>query len=69
MSERLTIHLNDQEHQFVGRTLQNLLDDLGREQQGIAIAVDQQVVPKSRWVHTELTSGSQVYIFESIAGG
>lgn len=69
MTERLSIRLNDQEHQFFGRTLQDLLEGLGRDQQGIAIAVDQQVVPKSRWAHTELASGSQVYIFESIAGG
>ena len=69
MTERLRIRLNDQEHEFVGRTLQDLLEDLGREQQGIAIAVDQQVVPKSRWAQSELATGAQVYIFESIAGG
>jgi sulfur carrier protein len=49
--------------------LKDLLLELKKEEQGIAIAIDQQVVPKSQWQSTQLNEYSQVFIFESIAGG
>ena len=65
----MKIMLNDIAHEFVGETLQDLLTQLGKSEQGIAIAINQQVVPKSLWHSTELNEQSQVFIFESIAGG
>ncbi|MGO2354550.1 MAG: sulfur carrier protein ThiS [Marinomonas foliarum] len=65
----MKIMLNDASHEFVGETLQDLLTQLGKSEQGIAIAINQQVVPKSLWSSTELNEQSQVFIFESIAGG
>tara|TARA_R110000744_G_scaffold85724_2_gene167505 strand:+ start:1033 stop:1221 length:189 start_codon:yes stop_codon:yes gene_type:complete len=61
--------LNDAAFDFSGETLKDLLDSLGKETKGIAVAIDQQVVPKSLWSNTELNEQSQVFIFESIAGG
>tara|TARA_R110001599_G_scaffold6656_10_gene33011 strand:- start:86060 stop:86248 length:189 start_codon:yes stop_codon:yes gene_type:complete len=61
--------LNDAPFDFFGETLKDLLDSLGKETKGIAVAIDQQVVPKSLWSNTELNEQSQVFIFESIAGG
>ncbi|MGO2513542.1 sulfur carrier protein ThiS [Marinomonas polaris] len=65
----MKIMLNDAPHEFVGETLQDLLTHLDKSEQGIAIAINQQVVPKSLWCSTELNEQSQVFIFESIAGG
>lgn len=65
----MKIMLNDTSHEFVGETLQDLLTQLGKSEQGIAIAINQQVVPKSLWSSTDLNEQSQVFIFESIAGG
>lgn len=65
----MKIMLNDASHEFVGGTLEDLLTQLGKSEQGIAIAINQQVVPKSLWSSTELNEQSQVFIFESIAGG
>ncbi|UTV97825.1 sulfur carrier protein ThiS [Marinomonas rhizomae] len=65
----MKIMLNDTVHEFVGETLEDLLTQLGKTEQGIAIAINQQVVPKSLWRSTELNEQSQVFIFESIAGG
>jgi|TARA_R110000764_G_C10832447_1_gene363085 sulfur carrier protein len=65
----MNIMLNDAAFDFSGETLKDLLDSLGKETKGIAVAIDQQVVPKSLWSNTELNEQSQVFIFESIAGG
>ena len=65
----MNIVLNDAPYEFSGNTLKDLLLELKKEEQGIAIAIDQQVVPKSQWQSTQLSERSQVFIFESIAGG
>lgn len=65
----MKIVLNDVPYEFTGNTLEDLLNELGKSQQGIAIAINQQVVPKSVWCTTGLNEQSQVFIFESIAGG
>lgn len=65
----MNIMLNDAPFEFSGNTLTDLLDTLGKEAKGIAIAINQQVVPRSLWGRTELDEQSQVFIFESIAGG
>ncbi|RBP80610.1 sulfur carrier protein ThiS [Marinomonas rhizomae] len=65
----MNIVLNDMSYEFSGGTLQDLLAHLDKNEQGIAIAINQQVVPKSLWRTTELNEQSQVFIFESIAGG
>ncbi|MGO2236156.1 thiamine biosynthesis protein ThiS [Marinomonas sp. UCMA 3892] len=65
----MKIMLNDVPHEFSGKTLQDLLIQLDKSEQGIAIAINQQVVPKSLWTSTKLNEQSQVFIFESIAGG
>ncbi|PYF82961.1 MULTISPECIES: sulfur carrier protein ThiS [Marinomonas] len=65
----MRIMLNDVCHEFDGKTVADLLTSLDKSQQGIAIAINQQVVPKSLWSTTELSEQTQVFIFESIAGG
>lgn len=65
----MKIMLNDAPCDFLGNTLLDLLRHLGKRELGIAIAINQQVVPKSLWASTELNEQSQVFIFESIAGG
>ncbi|MBR7887993.1 sulfur carrier protein ThiS [Marinomonas sp. A79] len=65
----MNILLNDSVYEFNGNNLHDLLKQLKKDTTGIAIALDQQVVPKSLWRTTELNEQSQVCIFESIAGG
>ncbi|ETI61643.1 sulfur carrier protein ThiS [Marinomonas profundimaris] len=65
----MNIMLNDVPFEFFGNTLTDLLDSLEKEAKGIAIAINQKVVPRSLWDRTELDEQSQVFIFESIAGG
>ena len=65
----ISLVVNEQNYEFSGLTLQELVLELARDTQGIAIAVNQCVVPKSLWGQTNLVPADQVLIFESIAGG
>lgn len=64
-----TIRLNDQELVMHGQTLLDLLNQIEREPRGIAIALDQMVVPKDQWDSRKVSEQSEVLIFETIAGG
>ena len=64
-----TIRVNDQELIMHGQTLIDLLKQIEREPRGIAIALDQTVVPKSQWESRKVSEQSEVLIFETIAGG
>lgn len=46
-----------------------LLSRLSLNQQGIAIAINQDVVPKTQWTETILNDGDDVSVFTMIAGG
>lgn len=69
MSSEITLYVNDSLLSFSGKTLEDLLAQLKKPSQGIAVAIDQSVVPKSLWATTLLEGDMKVFIFESIAGG
>lgn len=46
-----------------------LLSRLSLNQQGIAIAINQDVIPKTQWTETTLNDGDDVSVFTMIAGG
>lgn len=52
-----------------GTTLEALLGHLGMDHRGLAIAVDEEVVPRSTWDVRELGEGSQVEILTIAQGG
>lgn len=50
--------------------LQHLVDQqLGEKQKGIAVAIDEQVIPKSLWPTTELKNNQSVLIIKATQGG
>lgn len=65
----MNIQLNDQPFELLGDTLTDLFQQLKKLEIGHAVAVNQAIVPKSRWATTRLSEGAQVLVFESIAGG
>ncbi|WP_417881439.1 sulfur carrier protein ThiS [Vibrio sp.] len=46
-----------------------LLSRLSLNQQSIAIAINQDVIPKTQWTETTLNDGDDVSVFTMIAGG
>jgi sulfur carrier protein len=54
-----------------GATVANVLEllDVAPDARGIAVAVDGEVVPRSRWEATALHDGSAVEVVAAIGGG
>ncbi|MBO0729887.1 MAG: sulfur carrier protein ThiS [Acidimicrobiaceae bacterium] len=52
-----------------GCTLADLVDDVGCGRRGIAVAVDEEVVPRSAWEATEVGTGNRVEILRAAQGG
>ncbi len=50
-------------------TVEVVVDRLGRGRAGMAVAVNGEVVPRSRWPATELADGDQVEVLSAVQGG
>ncbi|GJF05318.1 sulfur carrier protein ThiS [Pseudonocardia sp. D17] len=45
------------------------LDAIGAPRQGVAVAVDAEVVPRAEWDATALTDGARVEVLTAVQGG
>jgi len=52
-----------------GQTLSGLLEQLGMAAQGIALAVNREVVPRQQWLERRLQQNDKVDIVRAIGGG
>jgi sulfur carrier protein len=52
-----------------GTSVENIVAGLGRGRAGIAVAVNDEVVPRSRWPTVELLEGDRVEILTATQGG
>ncbi|MXG37760.1 sulfur carrier protein ThiS, partial [Escherichia coli] len=46
-----------------------LLTQLEQHQPGVALALNQHILPRERWEHHLLQEGDQILLFQVIAGG
>lgn len=66
----MKIFINGEAHEFSGSlTLRQLLAALDYEVVGLAIAINQTIVPSSDWETSLLQPGDRVALFRAIAGG
>jgi sulfur carrier protein len=52
-----------------GTTVAGLVEGLGRPSKGMAVAVNEEVVPRSAWPTVELRDGDRVEILVAVQGG
>lgn len=52
-----------------GQTLSGLLEQLGLDGQGMALAVNREVVPRQQWIERRLQQLDRVDIVRAIGGG
>ncbi len=65
-----TISLNGQNHTAGARTVADLLQELGLAGRGgLAVEVNEEIVPKSEHAERELRDGDRVEVVTMIAGG
>ncbi len=66
----MRIHFNDEPMQCADDlTLATLLEHLGLLKPGVALAVNQTIVPREHWEARMLRDGDQILLFQAIAGG
>ena len=67
----MTIHVNDQPRAVNdGTKLAELLRELGLvERKGVAIAINDEVVPRSTWPMRALAEGERVLVIQATQGG
>ena len=67
----MEIQLNNQSKEIASCTsIQQLLDEVvGQKQKGIAVAVNNTVVPKAVWVNHMLQANDNIFIIKAAQGG
>jgi sulfur carrier protein len=67
----MTIHVNDQARVLNdGAKLADLLRELGlAERKGVAIAINDEVVPRSTWPTRALAEGERILVIQATQGG
>lgn len=66
----MTVRVNGEERELAnGSTIADLLVSLDLDRDGIAVAVDRKVVPRSQHPQTVLSNGQQVEIIRAVGGG
>ncbi|MCL9777385.1 sulfur carrier protein ThiS [Vibrio methylphosphonaticus] len=50
-------------------TLQDVLDALAIDTLGCAVAIDDNIIPRTTWASFALTSQMNINVFQAIAGG
>ena len=66
----ITIKLNDKDYEVEKNTsLASFIQSIGVKQQGIAIAIDYEVVPKDKWAETYLSDNIELMMIHAVSGG
>jgi sulfur carrier protein len=68
---KIAVHVNDSRHEVThGITLAGLLEDLAiGQRQGVAVAVNEVVVPRGEWAARELQAEDRMLVISAIQGG
>jgi len=65
----MIINVNEKQVEVAdATTVAALLDSMGYPERGIAVAVDQAVLPRSRWA-TALSDGARLEVVTAVQGG
>ena len=66
----MEVILNDKTYTVKENTsLANFIESLGLKPEGIAIAVNYEVVPKEQWTKTILTDKMELMLIHAVSGG
>lgn len=65
----MQVTVNGERRQIAARTVEALLSELDYEGTHVAIAVNFDVLPKSRWADTTLKNGDEIEIITPRQGG
>lgn len=66
----MIVKLNDKAYEVEENTsLAAFIENLGLKPQGMAIAIDHKVVPRSKWTETILSDSLELMLIHAVSGG
>lgn len=66
----MTIYVNEKPYEVEeGTSLATFIAGAGIQQQGVAIAIAYEVVPREKWADTLLTGNMQLMLIQAVSGG
>ena len=66
----MTIKLNDKSYEVAeGTSLAAFIESMGLKPQGIAVAINYDVVPKDKWEETILSDKMELMLIQAVSGG
>lgn len=66
----MIIKLNDRSYEAEeGCSLASFLEKLGIKREGIAVAINYEVVPRSKWDETILSDNIELMLIHAVSGG
>lgn len=65
----MKLQINGQVQEFAITVLEELITALDKPEQGIAIAVNEQIIPRQQWASFTLSENDNISLFQAIAGG
>jgi len=65
----MKLQINGQVQEFAITVLAELITALDKPEQGIAIAVNEQIIPRQQWASFTLSENDNISLFQAIAGG
>jgi sulfur carrier protein len=66
----MKVKLNDKSYEVAeGMTLDTFIESLEIQIQGIAVAIDYEVIPKNQWQATLLEEGMALMLIHAVSGG
>lgn len=65
----MKININNKATETNAANLSELAQEMGLPAAGVAMAMDNKMVPKSEWGNTALTEGANIIIIKAACGG
>lgn len=65
----MKIKVNNKETEFNGSNVSDLAVQLELPEKGVAVAMNDEMIPRSEWNNTAITEGANVLIIRAACGG
>lgn len=65
----MDININNKKTSIAAKNLQELAQELHLPEKGVAVAISNQMIPRTEWADTLLAEGADVVIIKAACGG
>lgn len=65
----MDININNKKTSVTSTNLQELAQEMNLPEKGVAIAISNQMIPRTEWANTSIAEGADVVIIKAACGG